>query len=182
MRRAPPSIRNVARHTRASAGFSLVELIVSIVVLGVLAAVTAPIFSSSLRVYVESDAHLTTLGKARYTTERIARELREVQYNAGTNSYFFAAMGPNNMTFTKQDGTTVTLSVAGSNVNMGYTPPGVMAPLTDELSALSFTYRTATGAAGASAATVASVDVSLSLSNRGATHTQRVRVGLRNQQ
>lgn len=173
-------LASVSGSARRSAGFSLVELIVSIVVLGVLAAVTAPIFSSSLRVYVESDAHLTTLGKARYATERIARELREVQRNAG--AYSFSVMGPNNMTFTKQDGTIVALSVAGGNMNMSYTPPGVMAPLTDELSALSFTYLTAAGTPGASAATVVSVDVSLSLSNRGATHTQRVRVGLRNQQ
>ena len=169
-------------HVRSGTGFSLIEMVVSIVVLGLLAAVTAPIFSSTLRGYVESDAHLATLSKARYATERIARELREVNYNSGTGSYSFALMGPGSMTFTKQDGTTVTLSSAGSNLNLRYAPPGVTAPLTDERSALTFTYLTATGAAGATAATVASVDVSLTLSSHGATHTQRVLVGLRNKQ
>ena len=181
MRQVSP-LRTVPGNVRSGTGFSLIELVVSIVVLGLLAAVTAPIFSSTLRGYVESDAHLATLSKARYATERIARELREVNYNSGTGSYAFAAMGPNSMTFTKQDGTTVSLGVAGSNLSLGYTPPGVTAPLTDELSALSFTYLTATGAAGASAATVASVDVSLTLASHGATHTQRVLVGLRNKQ
>lgn len=168
-------------HGLANAGFSLVEMVVSIVVLGVLAAVTAPVFTASLRGYVESDAHLTTLSKARYATERIARELREVQYNSGTGTFAFTAMGTNNATFTKQDGTTVTLNVAGTNVNLRYQPPNVTAPLTDELGALTLSYLNTNGAAGATAATVRAIDVSLSLTNRGATHVQRVRVGLRNQ-
>lgn len=165
----------------ASAGFSLVELVVSIVVLGVLAAVTAPVFMSSLRVYVESDAHLTTLSKARFATERLARELREVQYNSGTGSFTFTAMGANNATFTKQDGTTVTLTVAGTNLNMRYAPPNVTSPLTDELGSLALSYLDTNGVAGANASTVRSIDITLTLTNRGATHTQRVRVGLRNQ-
>lgn len=180
MRSSILSRRSPRRATRAD-GFSLVELIVSIVVLGILAAVTAPIFSSSLRTYVESDAHLATMSKARYTIERIARELREVQYNSGTSSFAFGAMGAGNTTFTKWDGTTVTLSTAGSKFNMRYAPPGVTAPLTDELSALALRYLDASGNPGATAATVASVEATLTLFSHGATYTQRVRVGLRNQ-
>lgn len=174
-------VRRVPGSAWRSAGFSLVELIVSIVVLGILAAVTAPIFSSTVRTYVESDAHLATLSKARYAIERITRELREVQYNSGTSSFAFATMAAGNTTFTKWDGTTVALSTAGSNINMRYAPPGVMAPLTDELSALVLRYLDASGNPGATAATVASVEVTLTLFSHGATYTQRVRVGLRNQ-
>jgi len=170
-----------SRSRKVNAGFSLIEMVVSIVVLGVLAAVTAPVISTSMRGYVESDATLTTLSKARYATERIARELREVQYNTGAGIFSFTAMGANNVTFTKWNGTTVTLNVAGTNVNLRYAPPNVTAPLTDELGALTLTYLDANGVAGATAATVRAIDVSLTLTNRGATHTQRVRVGLRNQ-
>lgn len=166
---------------KVNTGFSLIEMVVSIVVLGVLSAVTAPVFTTSLRGYVESDATLTTLSKARYATERIARELREVQYNSGTGSFTFTAMGANNVTFTKWNGTTVTLNVAGTNVNLRYAPPNVTAPLTDELGALTLAYLDATGAIGATASTVRAIDVNLTLTNRGATHTQQVRVGLRNQ-
>jgi prepilin-type N-terminal cleavage/methylation domain-containing protein len=168
-----------------AAGFSLIELIVSIVILGILAAATAPIFSSSLRAYVDSDMHLATLSKARYATERIARELREVQYVTGSGYAFTAPLAATSMTFTKQDPVTlattrVTIAAAGTSLNLGYAPPGVTAPLTDELSAVNFVYRDALGVAGATAATVASIDVTLTLSNRGVTHTQRVRVALRN--
>jgi MSHA biogenesis protein MshO len=167
-----------------AAGFSLVEMVVSIVVLGVLAAVTAPVFTSSMRVYVESDAHLTTLSKARYATERIARELREVRYDTANSRYAFGAITATSLVFTKQDATTVTVAAAGTNVNLRYVPPNVTAPLTDELSALNFLYCTALQtppACTANATNVASVVVSLTLTNRGATHTQRVRVALRNQ-
>ena len=170
-----------------AAGFSLVEMVVSIVVLGVLAAVTAPVFTSSMRVYVESDAHLTTLSKARYATERIARELREVRYDTANSRYDFGAITATSLVFTKQDATTVTVAAAGANVNLRYVPPNITAPLTDELSALNFLYCTALQTpqilpgCTADATNVASVVVSLTLTNRGATHTQRVRVALRNQ-
>lgn len=170
-----------SRTRKTGNGFSLIEMVVSIVVLGVLAAVTAPVFTTSMRTYVESDAHLTTLSKARYATERIARELREVQYNSGTGTFSFTAMGANSVTFTKWNGTTVALSVAGANVNMRYTPPNVTAPLTDELGSLTLAYLDSTGAGGATPATVRGIDVTLTLTNRGATHTQRVHVGLRSQ-
>lgn len=167
-----------------AAGFSLIELVVSIVVLGLLAAATAPIFSSSMRAYVESDAHLTTLSKARYATERIAREVRAVRYDTTNSRYDFGTISATSMTFTKQDATTVTITAAGANLNFTYAPPGVTSPLTDELSSVNFRYCTALQnppTCNATAATVASVEVSLTLTNRGATHTQRVRVALRNQ-
>lgn len=176
-----PNRRCGARH---AAGFSLVELVVSVVVLGVLAAVTAPVFTSSMRVYVESDAHLTTLSKARFATERIARELREVRYDASNSRYDFGPISATSMVFTKQDSTTVTVAAAGANVNLRYAPPNITAPLTDELSAVNFRYCTALEtppACTADASNVASVEVTLTLANRGATHTQRVRVALRNQ-
>lgn len=178
-----PKIIRIGTASRA-AGFSLIELVVSIVILGLLAAATAPIFSSSLRAYVESDAHLTTLSKARYATERIARELREVRYDTANSRYDFGAISATSMAFTKQDATTVTITAAGANLNFTYAPPNVTAPLTDELSAVNFLYCTALQtppACTANATSVASVVVSLTLSNRGATHTQRVRVALRNQ-
>jgi MSHA biogenesis protein MshO len=184
MRRAhcPESNRGCGA-TRA-AGFSLIELVVSIVILGLLAAATAPIFSSSMRAYVESDAHLTTLSKARYATERIARELREVRYDTANTRYDFGAISATSMAFTKQDATVVTVTAAGANLNFTYTPPGVTSPLTDELSAVNFLYCTALQTpptCTANATNVASVEVSLTLASRGATHTQRVRVALRNQ-
>jgi prepilin-type N-terminal cleavage/methylation domain-containing protein len=167
---------------RRASGFSLIEMVVSIVVLGLLAAATAPIFSSSMRAYVDSDMHLATLGKARYATERLARELREVRYTGG--AYSFATLGATSMVFTKQDATTVTVASAGTNLNMTYAPPNVTAPLTDELSAVNFLYCTALQnppVCTANATNVASVQVSLTLTSRGASHTQRVRVALRNQ-
>lgn len=184
MRRAYSPESNRGGGAPRTAGFSLIELVVSIVVLGLLAAATAPIFSSSMRAYVESDAHLTTLSKARYATERIARELREVRYDTANSRYDFGAITATSMVFTKQDATTVTVTAAGANLNFTYAPPNVTAPLTDELSAVNFLYCTALEtppACTANATSVASVVVSLTLSNRGATHTQRVRVALRNQ-
>ena len=184
MWRARSPVSDFRCATLRAAGFSLIELVVSIVILGVLAAATAPIFSSTLRAYVDSDAHLTTLSKARYATERIAREVREVRYDTANTRYDFGAITATSMVFIKQDATTVTITPAGANLNLGYNPPGVTSPLTDELNAVSFLYCTALQTpptCTANATNMASVEISLTLTSRGATHTQRVRVALRNQ-
>jgi prepilin-type N-terminal cleavage/methylation domain-containing protein len=173
-----PPIRHFA--VRA-AGFSLIELVVAMVVIGALLAVAAPVFSTALQAYVESNDRLGTIGKARYATERIARELREVSFSGG--AYAFTSMTPTSVRFTNVGGNTVTVTAAPPVATLGYTAPNVTATLTDEVQALGFSYYDRAGALMGvpNPATVGYVEVVLTLSKSGVTHTQRTRVALRNQ-
>ncbi len=182
MNRAPVHPKfSVTSGQRRARGFSLIEMIVSIVLLGILLAAAAPIFSTSLQSYVESRSRIDTLSKARFATERIARELREVRNAGGT--YSFATMLPNAVSFTNASGTTVTITAAPPDVMLAYSVPNVSSILTDELGAatdLSFTYYDSSGIPGATAATVAEVQVSLTLTKDGVSYPQQTRVALRN--
>jgi len=161
-------------------GFTLIELTMMLVVVGILASLSAPLILNGLRAYDINAGNLVTLGKLRYATERIAREIRETQYN-GTN-YLIASMTATNLQFTKNDATTVTIGLAAPNITLGYSTPALSATLTDQATALQFNYFQADGVTVATDnANVAYIEVTVTLNdpNSGA-YTQRTRVGLRN--
>lgn len=168
--------RQVATGAR---GFTLIEMVMVIIVLSVMAGLTAPMMLKGMQAYEGTHRSLLTLDKLRYATERLAREIRETNLNAGTFAISMAAAPP--LTLTKTDGVLVTVSSAGSNLNLGYSTPAVSDVLTDEYSAVTFAYFDRDGAATASAAAVRYVDVTLTLTNpaNGQNYSQKTRVALR---
>ena len=163
-------------------GFTLIEMTIVIVILGVLAAATTPLLTNSFQAYETNQSNLVTLSKLRYATERIARELREVAFN-GTN-YQIATMGANTLSFTKNDAasTVVTITAAPPLVTLQYSTPPMSATLTDQVTSLQFQYFDINdNSGGVTNATVAYVDVVLTLTdpNSGAA-VQRTRIALRN--
>lgn len=160
-----------------------------LVILGILSAVLAPLMLNSLSAYDINFGNLVTLSKLRYTTERIAREIRETQYN-GTNYVITSpanlAATSTSLTFTKNDATTVTVSLASPNITLGYSTPVLSGNLTNQAttaSALQFDFFQSDGTTtvGTTTANVAFIQVTVTLTdpNSGA-YTQRTRVSLRN--
>jgi len=163
-------------------GFTLIEMTIVIVVLGVLAAATTPMFVNSMRAYDINQTNLVTLSKLRYATERIAREIREVRYT-GAN-YAIGPMTSTALSFTKNDAanTVVTITAAPPGVTLGYSAPAMSATLTDQVTTLQFAYYQADGVTTtASNVNVAYVQVTLTLQdpNSGA-YQQQTRIALRN--
>ena len=60
-------------------GFSLLELILVIAILGVLAAFVGPVVFNALRSYDQMQRGVQTQAKMRYAIERMAREIREIR-------------------------------------------------------------------------------------------------------
>jgi prepilin-type N-terminal cleavage/methylation domain-containing protein len=162
-------------------GFTLIEMVMVIVILGILTALTAPIFSQGLTAARLTTENLSTLAKLRYATERLAREIRQVNHNGG--SYDVSTMAATNMVFTKADtvSTTVSITVSGATITLAYSAPAVFGVLTDEVSNMSFAYYDNNGAVTASSADLAFVEINLTLQNptTGGSYSQRTRVALR---
>lgn len=169
-------------------GFTLVEAVVSIVLVGILAMAVIPVISNGVRTYVATTTSLNTLGKLRYATERMAREIREVRRNTGTPTNYDMIMGVNTLVFYKTDGYRVTITSGAPNATLAYLPPvgaSVSGVLTDQISVvgdLAFAYHDAAGAVTTSLSQVAFVQISLTLTENGAAVRQVTRVALRNQQ
>lgn len=161
---------------RRTRGFTLIEAVMVIVLLGILAAAGAPMIAEGMRVATTASTDLDTLSQLRYTTERLARELREIESVGGVYT-----INTGTGTFTKTDGTVVTISFASPNVSINYAGTG-SATLTNQASAFQLNYLDISGATGATASTLRFVEVQLTLTNptTGASHTQRTRVAMRN--
>lgn len=63
-----------------SSGFTLIELIISIVLIGILAVVGSSMIVDSFSTTRMVNADTASAGQARYALERLAREIREVKY------------------------------------------------------------------------------------------------------
>ena len=164
-------------------GFTLMELVVTLIVLALMTSFALPFMSNGVRAYNDTSAGLQTLGKLRYASERLVRELREVNNTGG--GFDIASplvQNTNSITFRRSDGVTVAVSDGTPLLLMSYdnVAAGAPFPLTDELSSIGFNFYRSDGVTPATAVdNLAYIEFEIVLNN-GNTFAQRSRVALRN--
>jgi prepilin-type N-terminal cleavage/methylation domain-containing protein len=164
--------------SRRSRGFSLVELIVVIVLLGILFAAGANMVGDTMQTaYIETNNQASG-SQARYAMERLTREIRETAM--GATGYSITNMGVANMVFTKQDGTAVTIDYSGSTLTLKYA--STTSTLSDQVSSFTLEYLDQLGATTAAKADVRFIRVTMSVVNSktGMTDSLRTHIFLRN--
>jgi prepilin-type N-terminal cleavage/methylation domain-containing protein len=164
-------------------GWTLVELIMAIVIVGTLAVFVGPVLLNAVKAYDRTQATVGTYAKMRFAMERMAREIGAIRRDpANTTAFQVASMAANNFTFTKEDGTEVALTPVGTTVNLSYTAIG-NGTLTDSVTAFSFAYFRHDGATAAANATeLEFVEISLTVTDGTTPYANRLRVALRNVQ
>lgn len=183
---------------KKSCGFSLVELVITIVVLGLLAAVGTGMIADSFSTTYMVNASQSSQAQARYAMERLVREIREVKYNSSTSQYCIDTIkwsGSSNLTFKKMTatgvanltptdcstevtqvsivgGTSLTLNNSMLLANISSNPGNI--PL--------LTYFQADGSAATNASNLSVIYITLTVTNpiSGNNITLRSRVALRN--
>jgi prepilin-type N-terminal cleavage/methylation domain-containing protein len=166
-------------------GFTLMEMVITLTVLAILAAVAGPYLTNGVRAYNDTASALHTLGKLRLATERLVRETREIRRDPSGNFDIASSVSSpgSSITFTKMDGETVTIDQSGSVIRLSYSSVPGTPILTDEVKAnsLTFSYLQTDGVTNAASnADVAFVEFQLILSHAGNDYPQRSRVALRN--
>lgn len=167
---------------RRSSGFTLIELIVVIIIIGILAATMAPVLRNVVTAYGATNAVAGTLDKLRYASARLGFELRGMTplSIAGANT------SSSDITFSRIDyaagATSRTVSIAqGSGLlTLSYTPPAITATLTDQLSSLVFAYYDQNGGATTIPANVRYVEYTITLAANGQPYAETTRVAIRN--
>ena len=167
----------------ANRGFSLVELVVVIVLLGLMAAVSANLISDTMLASYTATNNQASGSAARYAAERITREVRELSYGA-TGGYQITTMTATSLAFTKQDGTVVTITSSAGTLTLRYTSVGAAQTLATGVSSFAFAYMDQLGATTTDPEEVRFVQVTMSIQNAttGKTDSLRTRIFLRNAQ
>lgn len=170
------------RHAR---GFTLIEMVVSLVVLAVLGATAAYGINNGVLAFMRTADALDTTSKLRLTSERMAREIRQLRRDPLNTARYdvtepFAA---DQLAFSKLDATLVTLTTAPPLITLSYDDPVGDFTLSDQVNALTFRYFQSDGVTNAgNGTTLAFVEFDLTLTDsNGNDLVQTTRVGLRNQ-
>src|ERR1700716_2391461 len=126
---------------QSARGWSLVELVVAILVLGMLAAFIGPVLVSALTAYDMTSGTVSAYAKMRYARERMEREMRDIRRSpADTTKYDINAgtLSATNFDFVKWDGTAVKIDLNGTNVRITY--GATAGTLADQASLLEMKY------------------------------------------
>jgi prepilin-type N-terminal cleavage/methylation domain-containing protein len=183
-----------------SGGYTLIEVAIVIVIMGILVAFLAPILLGAVNAYDTASRNIEVLTKMRYSMDRMAREIRNLRRDpTNTGRGDISSMTATKFEFCRGDGTRVTLDAAAvaGEVRIGYTAGGLQTScpvgaattntLTDAVTAFQLQYcRIDSVCAASSGATVdelsvAFVDITMTLTGAGTgAYTSGLRVDLRN--
>lgn len=167
---------------RAIQGFTLMEMVVTLTVLALMAAVAAPYLSTGVQAFNETASAVHTLSNIRTAGERLTREIREIRRDAAGNYDIAMPLSPTGLAFTKSDGETVVIDVAGSVLRLAYGSVPGSPTLVDAVSGFTLSYWQSDGTSPATGSgNVAYIDFELVVSRNGNSYPQRSRVALRNQ-
>ncbi len=190
-------MRSAHALARRQRGFTVMELVITVVIMGILAVVGTSMISDTFTTARVVNAGQSSANDARYAVERVARELREVSFvNDATGYNITTALSPSttSLSFVRSINdapVTVTISRSGPDLTLGYSSPAAVSTLATQVSNFSLdflkldeTSGTAATSATTSAADVRFIVVSLTLTDAtsGQAVTERTRVALRNMQ
>lgn len=170
-------------------GFSMVELVLVIMILGILVVFVGPVLYNAMRSYAGIEVGTATNAKVRYAMERMAREMRDIRRQATDSAYLdIQGMSASSVAFFQSDGGRVVLNAVGGVVNLEYLPAGgstLSGMLLDQVQPGSFAlsyFLQNNALASTITQQVSFVQVSMSIVDGTNTFPARLRVGLRNPQ
>ncbi len=150
-------------------GFSLIELVITISILGIVAALSVTPVLESVKQYAEVSARLRLLDEGRLALDVMAREVRQIKSAADVTTFTDTVL-----LFNKTDGTNVRWEKNGSSLDRN------TVSACGYVTAFDFDYLDGSGAAAATADAIRLVEITLTLSDAGETVQLRTSAAPRN--
>lgn len=124
-------------------GFTLIELVITMVLIGIVAYVVASSLSTGIRAFFVTDNRKEALDQARTAMERMTREIRNVRSSAD-----ISAADATTFTFFDVSGASISFALGGGNITRTSGTPNILATgiSNSTLASGIFSYTLTTGA------------------------------------
>jgi len=168
-----------ANRIRNQSGVTLIELIIVLIIFSILAAGIASYLSQSMRAFMAAKDGLAGLGISQYVDQRIAMEIREINFEG--SGYSITDFTTDTLTFQNTDDVTtvqIKYDSASSRLLLDYASPAVQT-LANNITDFVFTYYDKEGIAGATVSTVVFIEYSYTIAESATGFSTTSRVMLR---
>ena len=132
-------------------GFTLIELVITMVIIGIIAYVVATAISTGVKGYFATDFRKEALDQARIAMERMTREIRNLRSSADVS----ATSNASQICFINTDGAVISFRYSANNIarqdtlaSLAACPGAAGNTLATNITAFSFGYVSDTGAVG----------------------------------
>lgn len=133
-------------------GFTLIELVIVIVIMGVIAVASSQLLATGLTAYLTNKNIINATAQARLALERMTRDIRAVRTSAD-----ISAASATQFTFVDTNGSSVAYSLSGTNLMRN------SQILAHGISGLTFTYYDENGNSGAAIANIKYITILLNV-------------------
>lgn len=153
---------------RWQAGFTLIELVITIVLVGVIGGIGSVLIMQGTKEYIAQDVRAGLTDQSRLGIERMAHEIRGIRSRTAADIPTWTA---GTLQFTDVGGTSITYTVAAGTLTRNGTA------LASDVSALTFSYLQNDGVTAATLPTnIWIIRISLTVTRSGESQTLRIRV------
>jgi type II secretory pathway pseudopilin PulG len=153
-------------------GSTLVELIITIIVVGIIAGIISVLMLQGVRAFTAQDTKASITTQGRFAVERMARDIRTIRSRTAADIPILTAA---TLSFVDTAGNAIVYTSGGGTVTRNGT-----ALASPNATALSFSYFQQNGAVAASAAQVWVIQIDLTFAGTDESQDFRVRVHPRN--
>jgi len=165
---------------RSQRGFTLFELVVVVMLAGMIMAGLASSLGGGMGAYTATRNGIEGLAQLRFATERIAREVRNMEATGA--GYTITTMSNNQLDFTNWQGIQVSIDATSLPVvSLSYsTVPGVIAPLADKVTNFNLAYYQMDGITpSVGNLDIAFVEITVAVKTGDGSMPQRTRIAMR---
>jgi len=165
--------------TNRHSGMTLIEIVISLVVLSIILVVAGQFVLSSATMFNIGKSNITTLNKLRFANERLSKEIRHVDFTG--SQYDITTKAASRFVFTKTDGTAVDFNLNGTDLEMTYSTLSVTPTpiLLDNVTSLDFNYYQYDGTTANAAADVKEVEFEIMVTESGISYSTKTRILLK---
>lgn len=164
---------NVRNYFQSQKGFTMVELAIVIVLIGIIAMTASLLVGQAAQSYQKEDNYSSVLNQGRLALERMAREIRTIRSSRAVDIFSCAAT---NLGFIDANGNRVTYNYTGATSTLTETNGLGTHNLADNLSAFGFVYSTPTGGVPATCSAIWSITINLTAAQGGDSLPLRISV------